>query len=257
MPTEIWKDIAGYEGLYQVSNFGRVKSLPRTVTYTRICNNKEQNVISHHSGRIMSLPTNGAGYIHVPITRGKNMQVHRLVAEAFIPNPENKPFVNHIDGNKTNNRVDNLEWVTNRENQRHAIDVLGRKPGEYQNKPIKCVETGEIFKNSQEAAKGDKALANRIRMVANHYYGRRTCRGKHWEFVNKTDIAQNSTFRKHSDKETDVVIKPVKCIETGQEYKSIAEASRRTRIPTSTISGICNHRRSGNKTMHWEFINQR
>ena len=183
MPKEIWKDIRGYEDRYQVSNFGRVKSLPRTVVYTRVRNNKQQNVVSRHSGRVMSLPINGEGYIHVPITRGNNMRVHRLVAEAFIPNPENKPFINHIDGNKTNNRVDNLEWCTNKENQRHAIDVLGCKPGEYQNKPVRCVETGEIFENSQKAANGDRGTANNIRAVANHYKGRSTCMGYHWEFA--------------------------------------------------------------------------
>lgn len=183
MDNEIWKDIAGYENLYQVSNLGRVKSLPRIVTYTRVSNGKKQKIVSHHKGRIMALPINGEGYIHVPITRGNNMRVHRLVAEAFIPNPEGKPFINHIDGDKTNNRASNLEWCTNSENQRHAIDVLGRKPGAYQNKAIRCVETGEIFENSQKAANGDRGTANNIRAVANHYKGRSTCMGYHWEFA--------------------------------------------------------------------------
>lgn len=180
---EEWRDIKGYEGLYQVSNLGRVRSLPREVAYIRVRNNKAQNIISHHSGRIMSSPINGEGYAQVPITRGNNMRVHRLVAETFIPNPENKPFINHIDGNKANNRVDNLEWCTNSENQRHAIDILGRKPGAYQNKMVRCVETGEIFENSQKAANGDRRTAGNIRAAAHHYRGRVRCMGYHWEFV--------------------------------------------------------------------------
>lgn len=67
-------------------------------------------------------------------------------------------------------------------------------------------------------------------------------------------MTPNSACKKHSDRETDVIIKIVRCVETGEKYKSIAEASRKTGVPASTISGICNHRRSGNRTMHWEFV---
>lgn len=86
------------------------------------------------------------GYLKVRLWSGqkyKNFFVHRLVAEAFIPNPENKPQVNHIDGNKTNNNIFNLEWVTQSENMRHCFDVLGHKAG-YWNK-------GRFEKNSNRA----------------------------------------------------------------------------------------------------------
>lgn len=100
---ENWKDIVGYEGLYRVSSLGRVM----TLNY-------------RHTGveRILKQQTDKGGYKCVTLTYGgrKSYKVHRLVAEAFIPNPENKPQVNHINEDKSDNRVENLNWMTNREN---------------------------------------------------------------------------------------------------------------------------------------------
>ncbi len=117
---EIWKDIVGYEGLYQVSNLGRVKSFDR---YVR--NGTSNKNIKR--GKILSPCVNPkCGYMQVNLIKDKNKKIktiHRLVAEAFIPNLENKPCVNHIDGNKQNNKIDNLEWVTHSENTIHAIKM--------------------------------------------------------------------------------------------------------------------------------------
>lgn len=108
---EIWKDIEGYEGLYQVSNSGKIRS----IRYSHI------NKIT-----IMAFHYNKKGYTRVHLTKNKidkYVSVHRLVANAFIPNPNNYPQVNHIDGNKLNNCVDNLEWCTNKYNFQHALKL--------------------------------------------------------------------------------------------------------------------------------------
>ncbi len=105
---EVWKDIPGYEGLYQISSMGRLKSFKQS-----------------KSGKVLSCKNSKGDYIRV-VLRGKGVKnrsasIHRLVAEAFVPNPNDKPEVNHKDNNKQNNRAENLEWVTRKENANHAI----------------------------------------------------------------------------------------------------------------------------------------
>lgn len=109
---EVWKDVVGYEGLYKISDLGRVKSLPRNGTIPE--------------ERIMVNKLTKQGYITICLSKNdikKHLKIHRLVAIAFIPNPENKKEVNHIDGNKSKNGVTNLEWVTRSENMKHAFDT--------------------------------------------------------------------------------------------------------------------------------------
>ena len=117
---EIWKDIKGYESLYQVSSYGKVKSLDRTIV--------DSWCTREFKGQILT-PTKHNGkqpYLYVSLSRQgkvKKVFIHQLVAETFIPNPGNKPQVNHKDGNPQNNLVSNLEWVTNAENTQHAYDT--------------------------------------------------------------------------------------------------------------------------------------
>lgn len=117
--NEIWKPIKGFEGLYEVSNLGRVKALARK----KICN-RGWGWIKEH---IMKQTTANSDYYRVPLTNKEHIKkyylVHRLVATSFIPNPKELPQVNHIDGNKLNNRVDNLEWCTRQDNIKHAYKI--------------------------------------------------------------------------------------------------------------------------------------
>lgn len=112
---EIWKDIEGYEGLYQVSNSGRVKSLERY--------KENHSKLQKVEEKIKTVSIDNIGYYRVCLYKDnklKNARVHRLVAQTFIPNPDNLREVNHKDGNKLNNNIDNLEWVTSSENNKHA-----------------------------------------------------------------------------------------------------------------------------------------
>jgi hypothetical protein len=114
---EIWKDIAGYEGLYQVSNLGRVKTMARLHREDRPYMKKE---------RVMNPPVNTTGYAHVALYKNKKgviYSVHKLVASAFLERKIEDRVVNHKDGNKQNNVVSNLEWCTYGQNQRHAIET--------------------------------------------------------------------------------------------------------------------------------------
>lgn len=119
MKEEIWKPIEGYEGLYEVSSWGRVRSLDKWVAHSI-------NTKKFMKGRIRKLQEDGHGYLKVELSKNgkvKTYKVHRLVAEAFIPNPKNYNVVNHKDEVKTNNYVDNLEWCTHSYNVNYGTGI--------------------------------------------------------------------------------------------------------------------------------------
>lgn len=139
---EIWRDIKNYEGIYEVSNLGRIKSISRNGTI------KENRILK---------PNKVMGYSQVGLQKygtRKYKKIHRLVAEAFIPNPENKKEVNHKDGNKANNCVDNLEWVTTSENQLHSYYELKNNIKSV----IQLSLNNEIIKEWESIAKVEQEL---------------------------------------------------------------------------------------------------
>ena len=167
--NEIWKDIPGFEGLYQVSNLGRVKSLPK-----KTWNGRGYYVSTE---KILKPNTLAKGYYQVELKRDSQrccLQVHRLVAITFIqnPNPSEYNQVNHLDGNKQNNRVDNLEWCNNGMNQRHAWATGLQKVSGKAGRPKRAVvlsKGGEnkVFKSIAEATRflGLKRNTNLIKVL--------------------------------------------------------------------------------------------
>lgn len=118
LPDEEWRDVVGFEGLYQISNLGRVKSLPLIIKYQE----KERQ----SPERLRKVQKTCHGYLFVRLKKGGKNQhktIHRMIAEAFIPNPNNYPCVNHIDSNRLNNTIKNLEWCTYAHNERWAWET--------------------------------------------------------------------------------------------------------------------------------------
>ena len=165
--NEEWRDIKGYEGLYQVSNLGRVKSL---------------NCRGHKGCiGILTPRLDGKGYEMVALYKegkARNTKVHRLVAQAFIPNPNNYPQVNHKDENKTNNNVKNLEWCTNEYN--HNYGTRNERVGKLLSKKVICITTGEIFNSMREACR--KYNIHTGSMTECCQGKRKTAGGYKWEY---------------------------------------------------------------------------
>lgn len=145
---EIWRDIKGFEGLYQVSNLGRVKSLPK-YTYSRGYPQlrKEKILRPGYTGK-------NRCYATVVLNDGKGYKVHRLVAQAFIPNPDNLPQVNHKDENPFNNCADNLEWCTNQYNVNYSARPLSAE----HRKKISNANSGKRRTAEQVQAMRDRAV---------------------------------------------------------------------------------------------------
>ncbi|WP_147417193.1 NUMOD4 domain-containing protein [[Ruminococcus] lactaris] len=146
---EIWKDIPEYKGFYQASNLGNIRSLDRKISKI---GNGGVNVTSFMKGRVLAQRIQNGGYPIVSISvnaKRKICTVHRLVASAFLDNPEKFRDVNHKDGNKRNNYVENLEWTSHGENIKHSYNVLKQARN---CKPIKCVDTGVVYSSCKEAS---------------------------------------------------------------------------------------------------------
>lgn len=200
--NEEWRPIKGWETTYVVSNIGRVKRLQRIETYVRRDTGKEvERIVSPLIMKLQEMTDDD--YWTVGLIDGDRTSypaVHRLVAEAFIPNPNNLPFVNHKDGNKKNNNIDNLEWCTAADNMQHAIRTGLRQSYKGQDRSIKkilCVETNKVYDNlkiaSQETGIPYSYISSRVDTE-------KECHGFHFKRIS--------------------LDRRIKCIDTGVIYDS-------------------------------------
>lgn len=201
---EIWKDVIGFEGLYQVSNLGRVKSLPRLISGNRPSYVLRGKILKQQNGSHGNLY---GKYKHICMRKnGKTYikEVHRLVADAFIPNPQNLHQINHKDENPANNAVENLEWcdgfynhnygtikertkATKEKNKSDRKGLLTKIERNSNNAPKRVVQKDKqgnvlkVYESSQEAQKETGILSRNIRRCCNGEFVH--CGGYKWSFL--------------------------------------------------------------------------
>jgi hypothetical protein len=170
---EVWKDIKGYEGLYQISNLGNVRSYDRWF--------KNHSKMQFLKGREIKTNLMGIGYLGFSLFKDstqKKVKVHRLVAEHFVDNPDNKPNVNHKNGIKTDNRAENLEWCTQKENIQHAFDSGLNHKGEKHGNALINEEQAKFIKYSNHTIKELCGMFNLSRSAISFIRS-----GKRWSHI--------------------------------------------------------------------------
>lgn len=240
-----WKDVIGFEGLYQVSDDGRVRSLPRL----KICGfNGKQTV---QRGRILKPGHTNDGYAFVNLVNAngkyKPYYIHRLVALAFIPNPNNYPVVNHKDENPSNNTVWNLEWCTYKYNinygtakERAAKAVRANNPSIY-NTPVTNITTGEQFNSIAEACDFygfNNSKRDTIKRCCEGQYA--TVEGYNWKYTHDNDYKPTKQ-------------KFIICIETGEEYRSATKLAEAIEVTPAAVSKHINGQLTHLKGLHYAY----
>ena len=244
---EIYKEINGFDG-YMISNYGNVKSLERDVTRTSKLGNKYEY---HIKGRVLKQKTDKDGYKLINLFKdgnGYTLKIHRLVAEAFLPNPENLPIVNHKDCNPANNKVENLEWCTYSYNI--TYNEAGHKRALKTGKPIAVfkdgVEVGRYI-SSYEAAEALGCASANIRSIARGKKGVYTAKG--YTFSHIVDgVAEPIRIKQ----ETKHILQCTLDGEIVKEWSSMKEASSNG-FRISCISQCCNGKQIKHKGYIWKF----
>ena len=175
--NEIWKDIPEYEGIYQINNFGIVKRIERKSKYRKNVKIKEK-IIKEYIGTW--------GYKMVSLYKNNHQKtefVHRLIAKTFIQNPNNYPVINHKDGNKLNNNINNLEWCTVSHNNKEAYRIGIKKPRVNAKKILQLTKDNKIIKEWNSASEVQKKLGYSQGNICEVCNGRRnSANGYVWKY---------------------------------------------------------------------------
>lgn len=268
---EVWKDAFGYEGIYEVSNLGRIRSLDREVW----------NGTNYHtkSGRILNTFKKPDGYVVTQLTKdgiSKTVSMHRLVALTFLPKIENKDFVDHINTVRDDNRVINLRWVTRSEN--HMNDITRRKRSDLalgsnnpNSKKVICLNTGEVFEYIKDAAKKyninspsniTSCCKGRVKTVGRDVV---TNEGLVWMYLDDYEKMTDKDVSKiMNDSKPSYASSSVVCKNTGEVFKSIKDAADKYSINEASIRAVCTEKNKTtgnglnlNERLSWEYINKR
>jgi predicted DNA-binding protein YlxM (UPF0122 family) len=234
--VEKWVDIKGFEGIYQVSDYGHVCSLDRLVW------NKANKRHQKTTGRTLKVKVTKKGYVEVCLydkdSKKHYFLVHRIVAEAFIQNPENKPQVNHENGVKSDNRADNLEWSTRKENMNHALKTGLTKIG---SDSTSSKLTNNQVKEIRELFATKKYSFNELgRMFSVHGAGiGKIIKGKTWKHlpiieydfdIDKLERKRQSRPPAYTEEQIDEMIK---LVSSGLSKRKVAEQFKVTHTTVS------------------------
>lgn len=220
---EIWKDVKGYEGLYQISNLGKVKRLVSVKC-------KKERFLSITKDR-------KSGYCRVMLCKNnktKRFLIHRLIAEHFIPNPENKPCIDHINGVKDDNRIENLRWCTYKENNNYQI---AKRNNSESQKKLRL--NTDWVKRNKEAIKKAMQTDEVRRKIS-------LARKRNWA---NPEYVSNQTEKRKTKK----VLQYDTNMEFIAEYNSINEAKRNTGVDASSIIRCCNSRATTAGGYIWKY----
>lgn len=241
LENEIWKDIVGFEDEYMVSNHGRIKSKSRIVKSNK-CERSIKGVV-----KLQNLNTHGYCSIRLAKNgKSKLYSVHRLVAEAFLPNPSNLPVINHKDEDKTNNLVDNLEWCTQKYNTEYSgilpkLKEINSMQVEQYNLQGEFIQS---YNSATDAAKAVGGLVSNICACCNGLTG--SSYGFVWKFTEKEKTSRTKVHKRR------VVQKSL----TGEilgYFDSIKEGSAKTGCTQIGIYACCKHKQETTNGFKWEY----